>query len=309
MSHTPIRYSQNFLRDPRLVERLLEASSVGPADLVVEIGPGAGIITDELARRAGRVVAVELDATLAARLRRRYADTPQVAIHTGDFLEHALPEQPYKVFASIPFACTHEIVTRLTSAACSPQDAYLIMQREAAEKFCGVPREYLYSALLKPWFALEITHHFRRSDFTPAPSVEVVMLRIQKRGPPLLAAHERQQYRDFVVHSFTAHQPDIEQTLRAILSHRQSRQILRLCEITPDATPSSISFPQWLQLYRHVVRLGDEQLWRTIGGSEARLRSQQRRLRKQHRTRAPSPQPSPRGRGSRRVDACHVRVR
>ena len=306
MSHTPIRYSQNFLRDPRLVERLLAASSVSPADLVVEIGPGAGIITDGLSRRARRVVAVELDATLAARLRRRYADMPQVAIHTGDFLEQALPARPYKVFASIPFACTHEIVTRLTGAACPPEDAYLIMQREAAEKFCGVQREYLYSALLKPWFALEITHHFRRSDFTPAPSVEVVLLRIQKRGPPLLAARERQQYRDFVVHGFTAHQPDIEQTLRAILSHRQSRQILRLCEITPDATPSSIRFPQWLQLYRQVARVGDAQLWRAIGGSEARLRNQQHRLRKQHRTRAPSPQPSPRARGSRATPALHT---
>lgn len=286
MSHTPIRYSQNFLRDSRLVERLLEASSIGRDDLVIEIGPGFGIITDGLARRARQVVAVELDATLAERLRRRYATTPQVIIRTGDFLEHALPEGSYKVFASIPFACTHEIVTRLTSAACPPQDAYLIMQREAAEKFCGAQREYLYSALLKPWFALEITHHFRRSDFTPAPSVEVVMLRIQKRGPPLIEARERQQYRDFVVYGFTSRQPDIEQTLRGVLSHRQCRQTLRQSEIAPDSTPSSISFPQWLQLYRQVARVGGAQLWQRIGGGEARLRRQQRGLSKRHRTHA-----------------------
>jgi 23S rRNA (adenine-N6)-dimethyltransferase len=299
MSHTPIRYSQNFLRDPRLVERLLEASSIGHDDLVIEIGPGAGIITDGLAQRARQVVALELDAALAERLRRRYAATPQVAIHTGDFLEHALPERPYKVFASIPFACTHEIVTRLTGAACPPQDAYLIMQREAAEKFCGDQREYLYSALLKPWFTLEITHHFRRSDFIPAPSVEVVMLRIHKRGPPLIVARERQQYRDFVVYGFTGRQPSIEQTLRSVLSHRQCRQALRLCEIAPDATPSSISFPQWLQLYRHVARVGGAQVWQAIGGGEARLRRKQRHLSKRHRTRARGPrEPGNHGRSS-----------
>lgn len=285
VSQVPIRYTQNFLRDPRLVERLLAASSVSRDDLVVEIGPGEGIITDALARRAGRVVAVELDATLAERLRRRYASNPRVVIHTGDFLEVPLPRQPYKVFASIPFARTHEIVTRLTSAAQPPDDAYLIMQREAAEKFCGVPREYLYSALLKPWFAPEITHHFRRSDFAPAPSVEVVMLRIQKRGPPLLAPHERQFYRDVVVACFVARQPTIELTLRDILSRRQSRQALLQSGVEPDATPSSISFPQWLQLYRAIACLGGTLARAVVAGSEARLRRQQAHLQKRHRTR------------------------
>ena len=281
----PLRYTQSFLRDPRLVERLVAASSVTRDDLVVEIGPGAGIITDALARRAGRVVAVELDAALAERLRCRHASNPGVTIHAGDFLEFPLPRQPYKVFANIPFARTHEIVTRLTSAAQPPDDAWLIMQREAAEKFCGAPREYLYSALLKPWFAPEIAHHFRRGDFAPAPSVEVVLLRIQKRGPPLLAPHERQFYRDVVVYCFVARQPGIEHALRAILSHRQCRQTLLLSGVAPDATPSSISFTQWLQLYRAIARLGGERARAVVAGSEARLRRQQARLQKQHRTR------------------------
>jgi 23S rRNA (adenine-N6)-dimethyltransferase len=287
VSHTPLRYTQNFLRDPRLVERLLTVSSIGPDDVVYEIGPGAGILTDGLARRARRVVAIELDAALAETLRRRYACNPRVEVHAGDFLEYALPRQPYKVFANIPFAHTHEIVTRLTSAACPPQDAYLIMQREAAEKFCGVPREYLYAVLLKPWFTLEITHQFRRSDFTPTPSVEVVMLRIQKRGPPLIAANERQMFRDFAVYGFTARQPTFDHILRAILSHRQRREALRLCHIEPDATPSTLAFTQWLQLFRYFARVVSPQARQTIAGSERRLRRQQADLRKLHRTRKP----------------------
>ncbi len=287
MSHTPLRYTQNFLRDPQLVERLLTASSIGPDDVVYEIGPGAGILTDCLSRRARRVVAIELDATLAETLRRRYAANPRVEVYTGDFLEYALPRQPYKVFANIPFAYTHEIVTRLTGAACPPEDAYLIMQREAAEKFCGVPREYLYAVLLKPWFMLEITHQFRRGDFTPAPSVEVVMLRIQKRGPPLIAADERQLFRDFAVYGFTARQPTFDRILRGILSHRQRREALRHCHIEPDATPSTIAFSQWLQLFHYFARVASPQAHEAITGSERRLRRQQADLRKLHRTRKP----------------------
>ncbi|HEU0028294.1 MAG TPA: 23S ribosomal RNA methyltransferase Erm [Ktedonobacterales bacterium] len=287
MSHTPLRYTQNFLRDPRLVERLLAASSISRDDLVYEIGPGAGILTDGLARQAQRVVAIELDAALAETLRRRYASNPRVEVHTGDFLEYALPQQPYKVFANIPFAYTHEIVTRLTSAACPPQDAYLIMQREAAEKFRGGQREYLYAVLLKPWFMLEITHQFRCGDFTPAPSVEVVMLRIQKRGPPLITADERQMFRDFAVYGFTARQPTFDPILRGILSHRQRREAMRLCGIEPGATPSTIAFSQWIDLFHYVARVASLQARQTIAGSERRLRRQQADLRKLHRTRKP----------------------
>lgn len=255
MSHTPLRYSQNFLRDSRLVEHLLARSAIGLEDVVYEVGPGRGIITDCLARVARRVVAVELDVALAERLRRRYAAHPHVTIHSGDFLACPLPEDPYKVFANIPFAHTREIVTKLTEARCPPQDAYLIMQREAAETFCGSPRECLYSVLLKPWFAVEVTHHFRRADFTPAPNVEVVMLRLQKRGPPLIAASERQLFRDFVVYGFVTRQPTLEQTLRGVFSRRQLQQVIQTCAIPPDGSPSSITLPQWIELFQHFMRV------------------------------------------------------
>ncbi len=284
MSHTPLRYSQNFLRDSRLVERLAAQSTISHEDVVYEIGPGRGIITDCLAKRARRVVAIELDDALAERLRRRYAAHPHVTIHTGDFLACALPEEPYKVFANIPFAHTREIVTKLTESACPPQDAYLIMQREAAETFCGSPREYLYSVLLKPWFTVEVTHHFQRTDFAPVPNVEVVMLRLQKRGPPLIAASERQLFRDFVVYGFVTRQPTIERILRGVFSRRQLQQALRTCAIPPDTTPSAIAFPQWIELFHCFTRVGGIEARQVIHGSERRLRQRQAQLQKVHRT-------------------------
>src|SRR5271165_5947530 len=145
MSAPPLHYSQNFLRDPQSVADLLTRSDIQPGDLVYEIGPGKGIITDQLARHCRQVVAIEQDPLLASMLRRRYAANANVTIHTGDFLEFPLPDAPYAVFANIPFNRTHEIVTKLTRASVPPRTAYLVMQREAAQKFCGMPREYLYA--------------------------------------------------------------------------------------------------------------------------------------------------------------------
>ncbi len=178
-----IHYAQNFLKSQSLVERLLDRCDIGPNDVVYEIGPGKGIITECLAQRCRKVVAIEKDPVFAHALRSRFSGTASIQIHEGDFLEYRLPRSPYKVFANIPFNITSAIVSRLTTAPVPPDDTYLIMQKEAAEKFLGEPYESLYSLLLKPCFALEILHRFQRNDFAPGPRVDVVMLRLSKRGP------------------------------------------------------------------------------------------------------------------------------
>ena len=92
------RLGQNFLRDPRLVEYLLDRSSITAGDCVLEIGPGRGIITAQLARRCRRVIAVEKDANLARSLRgapwTRFANSAAVTIYEGDFLCRPLPREP-----------------------------------------------------------------------------------------------------------------------------------------------------------------------------------------------------------------------
>ena len=193
-----IAYAQNFLRSRQLVDRLLDRSSIVPDDLVYEIGPGRGRITERLARRCRQVVAIEKDPRLAVLLRHRLAGTPNVVVREADFLRYDLPRGPYKVFASIPFNVTTEIVTKLTAASRPPDDAYLIVQREAAARIAGSPRELLYGLLLKPWFEPSVVHRFRRTDFAPVPRVEAVLLRLRKRGPPLVGPRESQLYRDFV---------------------------------------------------------------------------------------------------------------
>jgi 23S rRNA (adenine-N6)-dimethyltransferase len=285
MSSIPLRYSQNFLRDPQLVEQLLALSSIGHDDTVLEIGPGTGIITDRLARHCHRVIAIEKDRALAARLHCRYAADPHVAIHACDFLAFPLPEASYKVFANIPFGITSDIVAKLTSGSSPPQEACLIMQREAAEKFCGIPHESLSAVLLKPWFDLDILHHFRRADFHPIPRVDVVMLRLRKRGPPLIAAHERQLFRDFATYGFITRQPTLDRILQDILTHRQRHQVAKMLAIDLAATPSTIPFPQWLHLFRYFAQVASPDARQRIKGSGQRLRQHQARLHKIHRTR------------------------
>lgn len=237
-SSPSILYSQTFLRDPALAASLLDKCDIGACDAVYEMGPGKGILTAQLALRCKQVVAIEKDPRLAELLRRRFGSWPHVTIHQGDFLEYPLPHhQPYKVVANIPFNVTAAIVKKLTLAECPPVDAYLAMQREAAEALLGVPRESLRSLLLKPWFEVEVVHRFRRSDFVPMPRVDVVMLRLRKRGPPLVSSRERRCFRDFAVYVFTSGRPTLFSTLTNIFTRQQLRHLRRALGFDLDVIP------------------------------------------------------------------------
>jgi 23S rRNA (adenine-N6)-dimethyltransferase len=208
-----------------------------------------------------------------------------VTIYQGDFLHYRLPRQPYKVFANIPFNITTAIVARLTTAEYPPEDTYLIMQKEAAEMFLGKPHESLRTILLKPWFEMTIVHNFKRKNFIPAPRVDVVMLRLRKRGPPLLRSADRQPFRDFVTHIFTAWQPTLGSTLKSMFTRHQLKYIQKGLGIELHATPTSLSCEQWLNLFGYFKTVADKQVWQAILGSEKQLIQQQNGLQKIHRTR------------------------
>jgi 23S rRNA (adenine-N6)-dimethyltransferase len=280
-----IQYAQNFLKSRSLVERLLDRCDIGPDDVVYEVGPGRGIITERLAQRCRKVIAVEKDPKLADALRSRFTGIGSIKIHAGDFLEYRLPRGPYKVFANIPFNITSATVTRLTTAPVPPDDTYLIMQKEAAEKFLGEPHESLYSLLLKPCFELQILHRFKRSDFAPDPRVDVVMLRLCKRGPPLVPRAEMPMFRDFAVYSFTTPQPSLRNSLKSVFTPHQFKLLSNNLNLDFDATPTSLCFEQWLALFDGFKRFARPQALYTILGSEMRLRQRQARLEKIHRTR------------------------
>jgi 23S rRNA (adenine-N6)-dimethyltransferase len=279
-------YSQNFLKRPALARELIARSTITPQDFVLEIGPGRGVLTWALAARCRQLVAIEKDHELAGRLSQELRELSNVAIFEADVLDLPLPLTPYKVFSNIPFNTTAAIVTKLTEAAAPPEDAWLAVQREAAERFIGEPRTTLAALLVQPWFETSVAHCFRSTDFVPPPRVEVVLLRFNKRGPPLVVDSERQHYRDFVTYGFTAWRPTVRDAYRDVLSAPELARLATETGIELRQRPSAMPFAHWLVLYRHFARHASLQQRGIIAGAEERLREQQGRLSKQHRSRA-----------------------
>ncbi len=278
--------TQNFLRRTTAIERLIARSGLSRSDVVYDIGAGAGALTALLARRVGRVIAIEKDEALCRQLRRRFAEAPNVTVRYADFIEYRLPRRSYKVVANPPFDITAAVVTKLTSAAVPPDDMLLALQTEAADRYCGRPRETVASLLLAPFFEATIVHRFRRDDFAPVPGVDVVMLRLRKRGPPLVTRQHRRLYRDFVVSGFTAWRPSIGGAFERRLGPRVTHRLLAAVQLDRDRRPSDVPFAMWLRLFETFSHLPPA-VRGQVTGAEARLSRQQRRLEKRHRTRAP----------------------
>jgi len=280
-----VSHSQNFLHSRRLVEHIVDLAGIERDDLVIEIGAGKGIITDALLRRSDHVLAIEKDVRYVEVLLRRYRGRPSVSVFAADALDFPMPATPHKVFASIPYDITTAIVAKLTSGIAPPDDAFLVVQREAADRFRGRPAETLVSIGLKPWFASQVVYMFARSDFRPTPAVDSVLLRIERRADPIIPVEHRERYRDMVAAIFSAWKPTVEAALVQFLAPDVIQQMDSAFGNALRCRPSRLSFERWIELFNLLADAGDDRLWTALAEARARLRKQQAGLRKEHRSR------------------------
>ena len=253
-----IRLAQNFLRERRVAASVVAASGLDRGDVVYEIGPGEGMLTGELARRCGRVVAVEKDPALAALLRRRFRDAGNVRVVEGDWLRYRVREPGYRLFGNIPFNITARVVKAVLFGRHPPREARLVVQREAAERFTGFPRQTEVAVLARPWFAIQTARRFRRTDFEPAPGVDVVLLLIARRPHPLVARAQAGAYRRFVRFGFEAWRRDLKTAFRRVFTHEQWKRLSQSLGFPPRARPTELTFGQWLGLFEFRQRPGQD---------------------------------------------------
>ena len=204
MKRLVANYSQHFLRDTHLIGELVGHSNIRKNDTVIDIGAGTGGIAVVLSRRCARVLAYEAEPIAAKKLRQNMSNLANVNVIEQDFLQATLPSGSYKVFANIPFSLSSAIVRKLCEAANPPKSIYLIVQKQFAQKLI-VEGDHFHGALgmmIAPWWTTRIRRPLRRTDFTPPPAIDTVLLEIKWREVPLLPRESMQDYMKFVEHCF-----------------------------------------------------------------------------------------------------------
>jgi 23S rRNA (adenine-N6)-dimethyltransferase len=208
--------SQHFLRTQALAAELVRDAGVGAGDLVLDLGAGSGRLTAELAPEARRVIAVELDPRLAARLRGRWRN---VAVVEGDASSVTLPREPFRIVANLPFSSTTAILRHVLDDPRVPLlRADVIVEWPVALKRSLPWPSTVNDVVWGAWYATSLPRRLPRSAFEPPPSVDAGVLVFERRAWPLVPERFARDYRHFVGRGF-------RRGLRAVATGRVLRRL------------------------------------------------------------------------------------
>ncbi len=185
----PTKLGQNFLTDPAIAEKIVDSANLSKTDNVLEIGPGQGALTELLAQKAGRVLAVEIDKALIIPLKKELNDQKNTEIITGDILKINLPKmleennfQNYKVVANLPYYITSKIIRLLLETKYPPTEMILMVQKEVGERICAPSgKESILSISVKFYADPEILFFVPRENFDPIPEVDSAVIRVVQK--------------------------------------------------------------------------------------------------------------------------------
>ncbi len=260
---------QNFLVDETHLDRIAAAADLSPTDVVLEIGPGLGTLTERLAAQAGSVVAVELDDRLIELLRGRFADQPHVRIVHGDILELAparliVPQEPpagqfdnrqfdnrqfnYKVVANLPYYITSAVLRHLLEAEVRPTLAVVMVQKEVAERICAQPGEMSLLAVSVQFYAApRIVQRVPAGAFYPPPKVDSAVLRLDVYPQPAVRDVPPARFFQVVRAGFGQKRKQLANSLSAGLARPKPEVAAALAAagIDPARRAETLSLAEW----------------------------------------------------------------
>jgi 16S rRNA (adenine1518-N6/adenine1519-N6)-dimethyltransferase len=215
------RFGQHFLTDRHYLGRIVEAIDPRPDDAMVEIGPGTGLLTAELARQVQRLHVVEIDRDLAAGLRARYP-ADRVVVHEGDALEFdfaALPA-PLRVVGNLPYNVSSPILFRMAAVADRLADCVFLLQKEVVERMVAAPASAEYgrlSVMLQYRFLMAKAFDVPPGAFTPPPKVDSAVVRMRPLGRERPLARDEPLFEAIVAAAFSQRRKTLRNATRALV--------------------------------------------------------------------------------------------
>jgi len=255
------RWGQHFLCDAAVARRIVDTAEIGPDVAVLEIGPGLGALTDELARRAARLLLVEIDRVLAARLAERFAGDARVRVVTGDVLELPLEDilgtTPVTVVANLPYNVASPVLFRLLELRARVPRAVLMLQLEMAERLTAHPGSKIYGAssvMVQAFAEVRIAFRVSRRSFLPPPEVDSAVVDVRWSPAPRADIGDPELFRAVVRAAFGQRRKMLRNALRPLVEARGAaaspEAVLRGAGIDPAARAETLDLAAFARLTR-----------------------------------------------------------
>lgn len=257
---SPKKYlGQHFLRSTKALSQIVDAASITASDIVLEIGPGEGVLTERLLGRAGKVIAVEKDQDLIVALKERFAEdieSGKLSIIRGDALQfdpellRFYQDHTYKLVANIPYYITGAIIEKYLTHPYQPTTVVLLMQKEVAERI--IARDYkesILSVAVKVYGTPKIVGRVPPGAFAPAPTVDSAVLQINNISREFFNDTDEVLFFSVLKSVFGKKRKQIGGSLSEYLENKDlAIQILTTASIDAKARPEDITLMQWKKL-------------------------------------------------------------
>jgi 16S rRNA (adenine1518-N6/adenine1519-N6)-dimethyltransferase len=249
------RLSQNFLIDGNIIAKILHTAQIQPDDLVIEIGPGPGALTQALLAQGARVIAIEKDRALAADLERLQTPDERLTVLCQDALTLSYPSllkgKQAKVVANLPYQITTPLLITLLPLYPTLTSLTVMVQKEFADRLRASPKTADYGSItLFMNFYGAITHHFVVSPhcFYPKPKVHSTVIHCQLKSACL--AEDAERFFVLTRSAFQQRRKMLKVSLRHLYSITQIEEGLEQLKLPPTSRPEELSLEQFLALYR-----------------------------------------------------------
>jgi 16S rRNA (adenine1518-N6/adenine1519-N6)-dimethyltransferase len=244
---------QHFLVDEEALETIVDTAAIEETDHIVEIGPGIGILTRELLKRADSVTAIELDERLPPLLK-QYIELddeaaerfPRLEIIRGNALLVPFPETPYKIVANIPYHITSPLLRHACIESKHPPTSItLLIQREVAEKICDTESAGMLTIFVRLFGTPTFIRIVRPNSFLPPPAVDSAILHIEPYEKPLADLETIESVLKLTKVAFSQKRKMLSNSLGKLPG---GMELLEKAGILPDRRPETLDIEEWLTL-------------------------------------------------------------
>ena len=242
------RLGQNFLIDKRVLEKIVNAANLSSDDIVLEIGPGLGVLTIELAKRVKKVIAIEKDRRMCEILKKVLKNYKNVEIINKDILDVGYSTshiETYKLVANLPYYITSPVIRKFLEAKNKPRLMVLMVQKEVAQRICAQPPKMSLLSIAVQFYAEpEIINYVSKKSFYPQPKVDSAIIKITPKPIPKI---NTKKFFNLVKKGFSSKRKMLKNNLGI------KESLFEELGLNPKTRAENLAVQNWIKLF-HKIR-------------------------------------------------------